>query len=363
MRISTEQLHQHLARELRPLYAVYGAETLLALEASDLIRARARAEGYTEREVLTVEPGFKWNQLALAAGTLSLFASRKLLELRVPTGKPGTEGSAAIQAYCDALPADTVTLVHLPEIDWRALKTGWFESLERAGVAVEAKAVPRRALPQWLAGRLRAQNQEADARTLEFIAERVEGNLMAAYQEVQKLALLHPAGTIGFEEARDAVLDVARYNVFSLGEALLEGDVARLARMLDGLRGEGVAPPLVLWAIAEEVRAIGKIVTGIAAAKPLAMLWREARVFGPSHQTLMQRNYQRFSLAQVSEGLRHAAAIDRTIKGLAKGDVWDQLLQLALRFARGSPAVSGGAGARSAPARRTPAAIQQNALF
>jgi DNA polymerase-3 subunit delta len=363
MRISTEQLQQHLARELKPLYTVFGAETLLAIEACDLIRAQARAQGYTEREVLTVDSGFKWSHLAFAAGTQSLFASRKLLELRIPTGKPGAEGGAAIQAHCAALPAETVTLIHLPGLDWRALKTGWFEALERAGMAVEARIVARKALPQWLAGRLKAQNQDADARTLEFIAERVEGNLMAAYQEVQKLALLHPPGTIGFEDARDAVLDVARYDVFAIGEALLEGDVARLARMLDGVRGEGVAPPLVLWAMAEEIRAIGRIVTGVAAGKPFSMLWRDARVFGPSHQSLMQQNHRRFSLGQVSDALRHAAAIDRMIKGLAKGDAWDELLQLALRFARGVPARPADGRSSTAASRRTRAASQQNALF
>lgn len=363
MRISTEQLPQHLARELQPLYTVFGAETLLAIEACDLIRARARVLGYTEREVLTVESGFKWSHLALAAGTQSLFASLKLLELRIPTGKPGAEGGAALQTYCEALPAETVTLIHLPALDWRTLKTGWFEALERAGMAVEARLVARKALPQWLAGRLKTQNQEADARTLEFIAERVEGNLMAAYQEVQKLALLHPPGTIGFEDARDAVLDVARYDVFSIGEALLEGDVARLARMLDGLRGEGVAPPLVLWAMAEEIRAIGKIVTGAGAGKPLSMLWREARVFGASHQNLMQQNCKRFSLAQVSDALRHAAAIDRTIKGLIKGDAWDELLQLALRFARGASPRPGGGSSTTAGRRAQSAGQQQNALF
>jgi DNA polymerase-3 subunit delta len=363
MRISTEQLQQHLARELKPLYTVFGPETLLAIEACDLIRARARAQDYTEREVLTAEPGFKWNQLALAAATRSLFASRKLLELRIPTGKPGAEGGAAIQSYCEALPEETVTLIHLPGLDWRTLKTGWFETLERSGMAVEARTVARKSLPQWLAGRLKAQNQDADARTLEFIAERVEGNLMAAYQEVQKLALLHPPGTIGFDDARDAVLDVARYDVFNIGEALLEGDVARLARMLDGLRGEGVAPPLVLWAMAEEIRAIGKVVTGVTAGKPLSMLWRDARVFGPSHQSLMQQNCKRFSLGQVSDALRHAAAIDRTIKGLVKGDAWDELLQLALRFARGTTPRAGD-GRSTAPARgRNQAARQQNALF
>ncbi len=339
MRISTEQLTQHLAREFGPLYTVFGSEPLLTLEASDRIRAKAHREGYAEREILTVDSGFKWRQLAMAGGSQSLFASKKLLELRVPTGKPGAEGSEALQAYCEALPADTITLISLPELDWRAQKSSWFEALERAGVMVEAKIVPRKALPQWIAGRLKAQDQEADAETLDFVASRVEGNLMAAYQEVQKLALVFPAGPIAFEQVREAVLDVARYDVFNLGEALLEGEALHLARIIDGLRGEGTAPPLVLWALCEETRAIGKVVTGMSSGKPFTMLWREAKVWGTAHQNLMQQNVKRFSLAHVSAALRHAAAIDRMIKGLVKGDVWDELLQLALRFARSAAAV------------------------
>ena len=338
MRITTEQLQRHLSREIKPLHTVHGAETLLALEASDRIRAAARAQGYTEREVLTVDSGFRWSELAAAASSQSLFASRRLLELRIPSGKPGAEGSTALQTYCARLPADTVTLVQLPEVDWRSQKSAWFEALDAAGVTVEARIVPRKALPQWLAGRLKAQNQEADGDTLNFIADRVEGNLMAAYQEVQKLALLFAPGKITFDEVRSAVLDVARYDVFNLGEVMLEGDPVRLSRMLDGLKGEGSAPPLVLWALADEIRAIGKIVGGASAGKPVATLISEARIHGRAHQNLMQANYPRYSVVQVTEALRHASAIDRMIKGLSKGNVWDELLQLGLRFAKGNTA-------------------------
>lgn len=360
MRITSDQLQQHLTRELKPLYAVFGDEPLLALEASDRIRAKALAEGYSEREILTVDTGFKWKELAFTGNSQSLFASRKLLELRIPTGKPGTEGSAALQAYCEALPQDVVTLVYLPGIDWRAQKAGWFDALGRAGLLIEAKMVPRRALPQWIAGRLRDQNQEADEETLGFIADRVEGNLLAAYQEVQKLALLFGSGKISFDEVREAVLDVARYDVFNLGEALTKGEVLHLSRMLDGLRGEGVAPPLVLWAMAEEIRAIGKIITGTAAGKPLSMLWRETRIWGTPHQNLVQQNIKRFSLSQVTEALRHAATIDRMIKGLIRGDVWDELLQLGLRFAQGGSGVMPQRVSRKSVAA---AAAGQPALF
>lgn len=338
MRITTEQLQQHLSRELKPLYTVYGAETLLALEAADRIRAKARAEGYTERDVLTVDSGFKWSELAFAGNSQSLFAARRILELRIPTGKPGAEGSTALQSYCDNPPPDTLTLICLPGVDWRAQKAGWFETLERAGVAVEAKTVTRKSLPEWLAGRLRAQRQEAEPETLDFISDRVEGNLLAAHQEVQKLALLFPAGLIAFEQAREAVLDVARYDVFNLGEALLEGDVLHLARMMDGLRGEGVAPPLVLWALTEEIRAIGRVLDAFAAGKTPPQLWRDTRVWGNPHQNLMQQNCRRFTKEQVEAALLHAAKVDRAVKGLIRGDVWDELLQLGLRFSSAAPA-------------------------
>lgn len=334
MRISSEQLAPQLARELKPLYTVFGDEPLLALEAGDRIRAKARADGYDEREVLTADAGFKWPQLAMAASSQSLFASRKLLDVRIPNGKPGIDGGAALQAFCAALPADTVTLVTLPDIDWRAQKAGWFEALDRAGITVEAKAVPRKALPQWLAARLQAQGQNADAEALAFIADRVEGNLMAAFQETQKLALLFPPGPISFEQVREAVLDVARYDVFNLGVAMIEGDAVRLSRMLEGLKGEGAAPPMALWSLSEEIRAIGRVLVGAESGRPLNMLWRDAKVWGAPHQAAMQQNLGRFSRAQVGQGLRHAAAIDRMVKGLAKGDVWDELLQLALRFSR-----------------------------
>jgi DNA polymerase-3 subunit delta len=362
MRITTEQLQQHLARELKPLYTVFGDEALLALEAADRIRSRARADGYTERSVLTADSGFKWSELAFASQSQSLFAARRILELRIPTGKPGTEGSEVLQEYCEGLPADTLTLIALPGLEWRTQKSGWFEALDRAGVLVEAKPVARKSLPEWLAGRLRAQNQEAEPEALDFIADRVEGNLLAAHQEVQKLALLFPAGGITHEQVREAVLDVARYDVFKLGEALVEGDVLRLARMVDGLRGEGIAPPLVLWAIADEIRAIGRVLDGVAAGRTPPQLWRDARVWGPSHQGVMQQHCRRFTREQVESALLHAAKVDRMVKGLIRGDVWDELLQLSLRFAHGASAKSPSKPGRISAAARA-AERGQTGLF
>ncbi len=333
MKISTEQLPQHLKRGLASLYTVFGAEPLLALEAIDRIRAKARDAGYNEREVLTAEQHFDWSQLRMSGQSLSLFASRRILELRIPNGKPGVDGSKALQDLCAQLPADTLTLVHLPELDWRAQKSSWFEALAASGVTVESKPVARGALPAWLAGRLKLQDQHADDTTLDFVADKVEGNLLAAFQEVQKLALLFPAGALAFEDVKGAVLDVARFDVFDLGSIMLAGDAAHLAHVLDGLQGEGVAPPLVLWAITEEIRALGKVLAGLAGGRPVAQAVRDARIWGP-RQELIERHVNRFTPVQIEAALLHAARVDRVIKGLVTSDVWDELLQLGLRFAR-----------------------------
>jgi DNA polymerase-3 subunit delta len=336
MRISTEQLPQQLKRGLAPLYTVFGAEPLLALEATDRIRAKAREDGHSEREVLTAEQHFDWSQLRMSGQSQSLFAARRILELRIPNGKPGVEGGKALQDFCAQLPLDTLTLIYLPDVDWRGQKAAWFAALDASGVMVEAEQVKRGKLPAWLAGRLKAQEQTADGETLEFIADKVEGNLLAAYQEVQKLALLFPAGELSFEQVKEAVLDVARFDVFDLGEVVISGDAQHLARVLDGLQGEGAAPPLVLWAIAEEIRAVGRVLSGLASGRPLNSLWREARIWG-ARQNMIQRHVNRFTSAQVEAALLHASHIDRVIKGLAKGDVWDELLQLGLRFSCKSP--------------------------
>ena len=333
MRISSEQLSQQLKRGPAPLYTVFGDEPLLALEAADRIRAAARTAGYGERVVLTAEQHFDWSQLAMSAQSQSLFAARRLLELRIPNGKPGVEGGKTLQAFSTRLPPDTVILIALPELDWRTLKTAWFEALEAAGTTVEAKQVARAQLPAWLAGRLREQQQSVADEVLAFIADRVEGNLLAAYQEVKKLALLFPPGQLTFDQVKDAVLDVARFDAFDLGAAVLAGDAAHFARMLDGLRGEGAAPPLVLWAIADEIRVLGRVVAQLDAGRPLAQALRDARVWGP-RQKLFEQHARRFTLPQIEAALMHAAQVDRLIKGLARGDAWDELLNLGLRFAR-----------------------------
>ncbi|WP_300449473.1 DNA polymerase III subunit delta [Accumulibacter sp.] len=334
MQLKGEQLAAHLERALAPLYLVHGDEALLVIEASDAIRAAARGKGFDERQVLTAGAGFQWNDLYHAAGSLSLFGGRKLLDLRIPAARPGRDGAAALQEYCARPSPDSLLLVTMIQVDWREEKSTWMAAMAAAGVVVKLVAPGLAELPAWIAGRLRRQGQSADAESLRFIAERVEGNLLAAHQEILKLGILYPAGALNLEQVRDAVLNVARYDLDGLREALLAGDVARLTRTLDGLQQEGEAPLLVLWAMTEEVRALAQIQVGLAGRQPLDRLLKETRVWG-ARQPLVRRALQRTDGSHALAALTHAARIDRMIKGLAAGDVWDEFRQLGLRLAAG----------------------------
>ena len=259
MRIDSEDLPRHLAKGLGSLYVVHGEALLLAIEAADAIRTAAREAGYSEREVIIAEQHFKWAELRNSAQSMSLFASRKVIDLRIPSGKPGVEGAQALLEHCENLNADTLTLISLPHLDGAVMKSKWFTALEQHGMVISAAEIPLAALPAWIAARMLRQGQSTDADTLSFLAQRVEGNLLAAFQEIQKLALLFPAGPLTFEQVKDSVMDVARYDVFKLSEAMLAGDAERYARILDGLRAEGTATVLILWAVAEDIRTLAKV--------------------------------------------------------------------------------------------------------
>jgi DNA polymerase III subunit delta len=337
MKLAADDLPQHLSKGLQPLYVIHGAALLLAIEAADAVRAAARKEGCEEREILIADSGFKWSELRNSAQGMSLFSTRKLLDLRIPTGKPGVEGAQALQEYCGQLNSDTVTLISLPRLDGTTLKSKWFTALAEHGVVISADEIPLNALPQWIAARLRKQQQTADQDTLAFLAERVEGNLLAAFQEIQKLALLFPEGHLTFEQVKDAVMDVARYDVFKLSEAMLAGDASRYAHILEGLRAEGTATVLILWALAEDIRTLARVTRSMQQGGNLSNALRDARVWGVK-QKLVERAARRFNHTFAERALRQAAQIDKLIKGLRSGDVWDELLQLGVRCARAAGA-------------------------
>ena len=332
MKLSADDLPRQLAKGLAPLYVIHGDALLLAIEAADAVRAAARAAGY-ERTVLTAEPGFKWAELKNSAQSLSLFSEQKLIDLRIPTGKPGVEGAQVLQAYCTEPIPGVVTLITLPRLDKTTLNSKWFGALAEHGVTVTADDISRNALPAWLAERLKRQEQSADGDTLAFLADRVEGNLLAAWQEIQKLALLFPAGHLSFEQVKDSVMDVSRYDIFKLSEAMLAGDAGRFAHILDGLRAEGTATVLILWALSEDIRTLCKVLRALRHNGNMAGALREARVWGV-RQKLVERAARRFSPTFAERALRQAAYIDKVAKGLRRGDIWDDLLQLGVRCAR-----------------------------
>ncbi len=338
MQLRPNALPAHLNQPLAPLYIISSDEHLLALEAADAIRRAARAQGFSEREVLQVDRSFKWGELLAANQSQSLFCDKKLIELRIPTGKPGKDGGQALQNYATAASPDNVTLITLPKLDWATQKAAWVASLQQAGVFIDIPLVERTQLPAWIGARLAAQQQSAERQAIDFICERVEGNLLAAHQEVQKLALLHPAGKLSFAQVQDAVLNVARYDVFKLNEAMLAGDIGRLVRMLDGLQGEGAALPLVLWAMGEEIRTLLKLKAATAQGQALGPLMKQNRIWG-ARERLLPPALQRLPLAVLQSALQDAAQIDKMIKGLRApgfaGDAWDAILQLGLKVARG----------------------------
>ncbi len=373
MQLAANQLQGHLQKGLKSLYTLYGDEPLLIQEAADTIRAHARANGYTERSSYTVSGAhFDWSEVMAAGGSLSLFADKQIVELRIPSGKPGKDGSVALQQLAQSAAGNdsTLTMVMLPRLDKMSKTSGWFTALESHGMTLEVQPVLRGALPQWIAQRLAVNGQrvadgEEGQRSLQFFADRVEGNLLAAHQEIQKLALLYghaptlaasrgslppegalaprggpsalDAATLSFEQIETAVLNVARYDVFKLSESVLAGQHLRVQRMLDGLQAEGEAEVLVHWALSEDIRALKRVKDAMAQGRPLPMALREQRVWGVKER-LYERVLPRLSDKALNRLLHAAHQVDGIVKGLKQPDwpanPWQSLHRLAMMLCR-----------------------------
>ena len=342
MQLALAQLQAHLQKGLRSLYTLHGDEALLVQEAADTIRAAARQQGYTERSVHVVTGAhFDWSEVLAASGSMSLFADRQILEIRLPTGKPGKEGSPVIQQLAQSAEGNdsTLTLFVLPRLDSATKKGAWFGALEQFGVSLQIDSLDRAQLPQWIAQRLKLQNQSVASgqdgqNCLQFFADRVEGNLLAAHQEIQKLSLLYPAGELTHAQVESAVMNVARYDVFKLSEAVLAGQVARVQRMLDGLQAEGEAAVLVHYTLAEDIRALKRVKDAMAEGRPLPMALREQRIWG-AREKLFERVLPKLSTARLAQLLKNAHQVDGIVKGLKVADwptdPWQALQRLALR--------------------------------
>ena len=344
MQLALPQIQAHLQKGLRSLYTLHGDEALLVQEAADAIRAAARSQGFTERSVHVVSGAhFDWSEVLAAGGSMSLFADKQLLEMRIPTGKPGKEGSPMIQQLAQTAEGNdsTLTLFILPRLDNATKKGAWFGALEQYGVTVQIDSLDRAQLPQWIAQRLKLQGQSVVAgqegqNCLQFFADRVEGNLLAAHQEIQKLGLLYPAGELTQTQVESAVLNVARYDVFKLSESVLSGQMARVQRMLDGLQAEGEAAVLVHYTLAEDIRALKRVKDAMAEGKPLPLALREQRVWGV-REKLFERVLPRLSASRLAQLLQNAHQVDGIVKGLKVADwptdPWQALHRLALRVA------------------------------
>ncbi len=334
MQLKIDQLGAHLARgRLARCYVLSGDEALLLLEAQDAIRAAARAQGFAERHVLHAHARFDWGELDQAATGLSLFSQRQIIEIRLPTGKPGKPGSASLQAHARRNHEDTLTLISLPRLDYAGAKSDWAVALKAAGVWIDVEAIGRERLPQWISARLARQGQAANPDALEFLADQVEGNLLAAHQEIGKLLLLYGEGTLDLEQVRAAVFDVARFEGSSLPSAMLAGDPARIVRTLAGLQAGGEPLALLLWIVTEELRGLVRRKRGAGGGRTSGS---GARGYGPgaASPALVEQALARMSPAQLAALLARCAPLDRLVKGLyvpdRDTDPWLELTELAL---------------------------------
>jgi DNA polymerase-3 subunit delta len=342
--IKSDAFHMHLtalAKEqhsFKPLYIFSGDEPLLMMEAIDALRALARTGGFTEREVLVQDRYFDWAALINAGQTMSLFGDKRFVELRMPTGKPGRDGAESLKHFAEQINntgngVDTIICIILPRLDSKTKSSAWFSALDEAGMAIQIDSIDRLALPHWIGQRLKKQSQEVEAgesgqRALQFMSDQVEGNLIAAHQEIQKLVLLYPAGQISEEQIRSAVLKVARYDIFELTESMLSGDAARLNRMLDGLQGEGEPLPLILWSVSDELRTLHKVQSALLAGDALANLLRNYRIWG-KREKLYPVALKRIAPKKLKQAMVLAANLDKQVKGLLVRDLpsnpWDGL--------------------------------------
>lgn len=338
MRLRFESLSSHVKQALLPIYWVSGDEPFQMDEACKQLRQAAQQQGFSERQVFHVDRGFDWSQLRQSADSLSLFAERKLIELRLPTGKPGTEGSKALQQYTAQAPDDTLLLIVSGKLEPAAQKSKWFTAVEKAGAVTQVWPIEAARLPQWLVRRLQIRGLQATPEALRLLSERSEGNLLAADQELEKLLLLYGPGKLDVPQVQAAVTDSARFDIFDLVDESLAGHSERLCRVLFGLRGEGVEPVLVLWALEREIRGLAQMARRCAEGASPDQAMASQRVW-EKRKPLIRKALSRSQANQWERLLIQCGRLDRLLKGQAAGRTWDELLELALSMA-GQPALT-----------------------
>ena len=333
MRLKLEQLEGALQKTLQPVYLVSGDEPLQLGEAADAIRAAAKQADYNVREVIGIDQGNEWPQLSVEADSLSIFAEKKLIDLRLPSGKPGADGSKALLAYCQHLPADTILLITSAKLDAAAQKSQWFQAIESVGSIVQVWPLQGQELLNWLQRRAERKGMRLDSDAVKSLASRIEGNLLAAAQEIEKLYILHGSVKIDKSMIEEAVADSARFDVFKLTDAVLAGKFNRSVKVLNGLRLEGVAAPVVLWALSREARVLFNVKSEIRHGGHSESVFKKHHIWD-KRKHLIQEALQRLSAAQLQTSLVLCAKADKQIKGQLAGDGWDTLFEICLQFCR-----------------------------
>lgn len=332
MRLKPEQLSAALKKGLMPVYFISGDEPLQLGEMADAVRAAARTAGFENREIISAEAGFEWNQLTFTADSLSIFADKKIIDLRLPTGTPGTDGAKALTAYCQRLPEDTLLLITAGKVASGALKSRWLEALDKAGAVIQVWPLEGQDLIRWLQQRMQQRGLSADIDGLRLLASRIEGNLLAAAQEIEKLYVLYGTGSLSQKQIFDVVADSSRYDVFKLMDSVLSAGVNRIIKILSGLRAEGIAAPVVLWALTREARSLIKIKLALVGGQPRDLVFKNNQIWDKRKQ-LVSNALHRLSDSDLTGILVLSAQADRQIKGQQPGDAWETLRAICLMFA------------------------------
>ena len=332
MRLKPEQLVSSLQKNLGSVYLISGDEPLQIVELADSIRQAAKQAGFLEREIFSTDTGFEWSEITTSSQSMSIFGDKKVIDLRVPTANFGNEGAKTLISYCEKLPADTVLLITCGKLNAAGMKTKWFEAVDKVGVTIQVKPLEGDELLQWLQNRLQQRGLNSDKAGLLLLAERVEGNLLAAAQEIEKLYVLYGASILTKDQIFDVVADSSRYDVFKLIDAILAANVNRIFKVLAGLRNEGIAPPVVLWALMREARTLCKVYLELSSGKSKDMVFRNNQIWD-KRVGLVDKVLKRLSHNQLFEILTLSAKADRQAKGQESGDVWETILAVCLLFA------------------------------
>lgn len=332
MRLKPEQIAAALQKGLAPVYFISGDEPLQLGEMADAVRAAARKEGYDSREVLVADSGFSWNELTESAGSLSIFADKKIIDLRLPSGTPGADGSKALIAYCERLPEDTLLLITAAKMAGASLKARWFQALDKVGCVIQVWPLEGQDLIRWLQQRMQRRGLQAETEGIKILASRIEGNLLAAAQEIEKLYVLYGTGHLSNQQIFDVVADSSRFDVFKLMDSVLASRVGRIFKILSGLQAEGVAAPVVLWALTREARVLIRIKQALAQGQNRALVFKNNQIWD-KRQQLVSDALNRLGDSDLNSILTLSAKADRQIKGQQQGEPWETLLAVCLMFA------------------------------